>query len=162
MDYKVQQWNLIMVKNPIQNPTRHYTLGFWQEITVRALPLLASHSTVQQSFSSFVRPQMLQIRRQNMSLHGHHTGMTSAQKGHLLILDCFAGKRLTTWYSAITNAWDTLRKEALPAGLLLLTVVYTGAAQFGWAVVALVCTGGVACAVELPLAHLNPPLPTHS
>lgn len=97
-----------------------------------------------------------------MSLHGNHTGMTSAQKGHSLILDCFMGKRLTTWYSAVTDAWDTLCKEALPASLLLLTVVYAGAAQFGWAVVALVCTGGVACAVELPLAHLDPPLPTHS
>lgn len=52
-------------------------------------------------------------------------------------------------------------EEALPARLLLLAVVDAGAAQLGRAIVALVCTCGVARAVQLPLTHLNPPLPAH-
>lgn len=54
-----------------------------------------------------------------------------------------------------------MRKEALPARPLLLAVVDAGATQLGWAVVALVGACGVAGAVELPLTHLNPPLPAH-
>lgn len=87
--------------------------------------------------------------------------MTSAQKGHWLVLDGSAWERLTTRYSAVTNAGDAVRKEALPARPLLLAVVDAGATQLGWAVVALVGACGVACAVELPLTHLNPPLPAH-
>lgn len=53
-------------------------------------------------------------------------------------------------------------EEPLPAGLLLLTVVYLGAALFGWAEVALVSAGGVARPIELPLTDLNASLLTHS
>lgn len=74
----------------------------------------------------------------------------------------FAGRRLTTWKRAVTNARDTLGKEPLPARLLLFTVVYLGAAVFGRAAVALVCAGGVARPVELPLTDLNAALLTHS
>lgn len=87
--------------------------------------------------------------------------MTSAQKGHSLVLDGSARERLTTRYGAVTNAGDALRKEALPARPLLLAVVDAGAAQLGRPVVALVCARGVAGAAELPLTHLDPPLPAH-
>lgn len=53
-------------------------------------------------------------------------------------------------------------KEPLPASLLLLTVVYPGAALFGWAEVALVCAGGAARPIELLLIDLNASSLAHS
>lgn len=90
------------------------------------------------------------------------SGSTSAQKGHSLVLERSAGERLTTREGAVADAGHAVREEALPARLLLLAVVDAAAAQLGRAVVALVCTRGVARAVQLPLTHLNPPLPAHS
>lgn len=89
------------------------------------------------------------------------SGSASAQRGHSLGLDCSAGQRLTARYGAVADAGHAVSEEALPARLLLPAVVDAGAAQLGRPVVALVGTRGVARAVQLPLAHLHPPLPAH-
>lgn len=70
-------------------------------------------------------------------------------------------KRFAARRGTIADAGDTLREEALPASLLLLTVVYPGAAVLGRTRVDLRLAGGVACLAELPLTDFNSSSFTH-
>lgn len=69
---------------------------------------------------------------------------------------------LTTRYSAVADAGGTLGKEALPASLLLVAVVYAATALFRGAKVALVCAVRGAGPTQLPLTDLNASTLTHA
>lgn len=107
----------------------------------------------------FVQPlrislQILKIKTKRAS-HRQNIHIQSNNEAHSSLLNSVVGRLLTTWQSAVTNAWGTLHKEPLPASVLLLTVVDLSAALFWWAEVAFICTGGVACPVQFPLIDFD-------